>query len=44
LDTTAILADIGANWHVYATMPLIAALIGYLTKRVAIEMMFRPLE
>ncbi len=24
--------------------PLIAALIGYLTKRVAIEMMFRPLE
>ncbi|WP_216217057.1 DUF445 domain-containing protein [Amycolatopsis aidingensis] len=25
-------------------MPFIAALIGYLTKRVAIEMMFRPLE
>ncbi|RZQ61868.1 DUF445 family protein [Amycolatopsis suaedae] len=25
-------------------MPLIAALIGYITKRVAIEMMFKPLE
>ena len=44
MDISAILADIGEHWHVYATMPLIAALIGYLTKRVAIEMMFRPLE
>ncbi|MFD9958017.1 DUF445 domain-containing protein [Amycolatopsis sp. NPDC058986] len=44
MDIPAILADIRAHWHVYATMPLIAALIGYLTKRVAIEMMFRPLE
>src|ERR1043165_7757703 len=25
-------------------MPVIAALIGYVTKRVAIEMMFRPIE
>jgi len=40
----AIVADLAAHWHVYATMPFIAALIGYLTKRVAIEMMFRPLE
>ncbi|WP_158882361.1 DUF445 family protein [Amycolatopsis anabasis] len=40
----AILADIAEHWHVYATMPFIAALIGYITKRVAIEMMFRPLE
>jgi uncharacterized membrane protein YheB (UPF0754 family) len=39
-----IIADLKAHWHVYATMPVIAALIGYLTKRVAIEMMFRPLE
>ncbi|WP_328447866.1 MULTISPECIES: DUF445 family protein [unclassified Amycolatopsis] len=44
MDTSAILADIGAHWHVYLTMPFIAALIGYVTKRVAIEMMFRPLE
>jgi uncharacterized membrane protein YheB (UPF0754 family) len=39
-----IIADIGRHWQVYATMPFIAALIGYATKRVAIEMMFRPLE
>ncbi len=44
LNVSAILDDIGQHWHVYAMMPLIAALIGYLTKRVAIEMMFRPLE
>ena len=29
MDVPADLADIGAHWHVYATMPLIAALIGY---------------
>ncbi len=39
-----VLDDLAEHWHVYATMPFIAALIGYLTKRVAIEMMFRPLE
>ncbi|GAA3556475.1 DUF445 family protein [Amycolatopsis ultiminotia] len=32
------------HWQVYVTMPFIAALIGYVTKRVAIEMMFRPVE
>ncbi len=44
MDLSAVAADLAAHWHVYATMPFIAALIGYLTKRVAIEMMFRPLE
>ena len=44
MDGTGILDDIATHWHVYLTMPFIAALIGYLTKRVAIEMMFRPLE
>jgi hypothetical protein len=39
-----VLRDIAENWHVYATMPVIAALIGYVTKRAAIEMMYRPLE
>ncbi len=28
----------------YLSMPVIAAVIGYVTKRVAIEMMFRPVE
>jgi uncharacterized membrane protein YheB (UPF0754 family) len=36
--------DFSSHWQVYVTMPVIAALIGYVTKRVAIEMMFRPLE
>jgi uncharacterized membrane protein YheB (UPF0754 family) len=29
---------------VYVSMPLVAAVIGYLTKRAAIEMMFRPVD
>ncbi|HVW44295.1 MAG TPA: DUF445 domain-containing protein [Amycolatopsis sp.] len=37
-------ADLAAHWPLYAAIPFIGALIGYVTKRVAIEMMFRPLE
>ncbi|MFF0143808.1 hypothetical protein ATK36_3983 [Amycolatopsis sulphurea] len=40
----AVLDDLARHWPVYASMPFVAALIGYVTKRVAIEMMFRPLE
>ncbi|WP_236796375.1 DUF445 domain-containing protein [Amycolatopsis sp. GM8] len=36
--------DLAAHWPLYLAIPFIAALIGYVTKRVAIEMMFRPLE
>lgn len=39
-----ILADVHRNWAVYLSMPFIAAAIGYLTKLVAIEMMFKPIE
>lgn len=39
-----VITDIGDHWLIYVTMPFIAALIGYLTKLVAVEMMFRPLE
>jgi uncharacterized membrane protein YheB (UPF0754 family) len=39
-----ILRDVERNWLIYASMPIIAAVIGYVTKLVAIEMMFRPLE
>lgn len=31
-------------WYIYVSMPIIAAAIGYLTKLVAIEMIFRPTE
>lgn len=37
-------ASEGHHWIVYASMPLIAAVIGYLTKLVAVEMMFRPID
>ncbi|BDD81346.1 hypothetical protein TPB0596_11090 [Tsukamurella pulmonis] len=37
-----ITADVQRNWLIYVSMPIIAALIGYGTKVVAIRMMFRP--
>ena len=37
-------ADVARHWPLYVSMPLIAALIGYGTKLVAVEMMFRPVE
>src|SRR3569623_339702 len=40
----AIAADFRAHIWIYLSMPLIAALVGYATKIVALEMMFRPLE
>lgn len=39
-----VLADIHENWLLYASMPLVAALIGYGTKLAAIYMMFEPLR
>ena len=39
-----ILRDFGTNWYIYLSMPLLAAVIGFVTKIVAIEMMFRPIE
>ncbi len=44
MDIDAIVADVSARWPLYASIPFIAALIGYITKRVAIEMMFEPIE
>lgn len=37
-------ADLEAHWYIDLTIPLVAALIGYVTKLVAIRMMFQPLE
>lgn len=33
-----------ADWVVYVAMPFVAAALGYVTKRIAVEMMFRPLR
>ena len=34
--------DFHRNWPIYVAMPFVAALIGWVTKIVAIKMMFRP--
>lgn len=39
-----ILDDLAAHWPLYLSLPLLGAVTGYVTKRVAIEMMFRPVE
>ena len=36
--------DFGENWLIYLSMPLIAAFVGWSTKIVALEMLYRPLE
>lgn len=37
-------ADFMAHWPLYLSMPVIAAVIGYVTKILAIQMMFWPIE
>ncbi len=37
-------ADFAEHWYVYLAMPFVAAFIGYTTKVVAVEMLYRPLE
>jgi len=39
-----IAADVQQNWLLYVSMPFVAAAIGYVTKIVAIRMMFEPLD
>jgi len=39
-----VLLDIQQNWMLYASMPFVAAIIGFGTKIVAIRMMFQPIE
>lgn len=44
MSIQSILADFRAHLWLYLSMPVIAAAIGYITKLVAIRMMFQPLE
>lgn len=41
-EWSEIVEDVQTNWWIYASMPFLAGLIGYVTKLVAIKMMFRP--
>lgn len=40
----AILDDFARHWALYVSIPVVAAMIGYGTKLVAIRMMFQPVE
>jgi uncharacterized membrane protein YheB (UPF0754 family) len=44
MSWAAILDDVQRNWFLYCSMPIVAAIIGYVTKLVAIRMMFQPIE
>lgn len=39
-----IVTDVQQNWLIYLSMPFVAAIIGFITKVVAIRMMFQPLD
>jgi uncharacterized membrane protein YheB (UPF0754 family) len=39
-----IVTDVQHNWIIYLSMPFVAAIIGFVTKIVAIRMMFQPIE
>ena len=41
---SSVWADVRENWQIYALMPVFGAFIGYVTKLLAIRMMFQPLE
>ncbi len=40
----SIVEDVTRHWYIVFSIPLVAALIGYVTKLVAIRMMFEPIE
>ena len=44
MGLAAILEDVQRNWLLYCSMPVVAAIIGYVTKLLAIRMMFQPIE
>lgn len=37
-------ADFELNWLIYASMPVVAAFVGYTTKLLFLQMMYKPLE
>ena len=41
---SGVVTDLAEHWYIDLSIPVVAAIIGYVTKLVAIRMMFRPLE
>ncbi len=44
VDWNALVADVREHWLLYLSLPVASAVIGYVTKVVAIQMMFKPIE
>jgi uncharacterized membrane protein YheB (UPF0754 family) len=44
LSDGSVLHDLAVHWYIDLSIPVVAAIIGYVTKLVAIRMMFQPLE
>jgi uncharacterized membrane protein YheB (UPF0754 family) len=44
MDLRTVFDDVGEHWYIYVSIPVMAAVIGYVTKLVAIRMMFLPLD
>ncbi len=44
MNWSVVVDDIQQYWWIYAAMPVMAALIGYVTKLLAVWMLFNPLE
>lgn len=44
IDWQGIGSDLRQHWMVYLSLPVASAIIGYVTKVVAIQMMFHPIE
>ena len=40
----ALKSDFSANWLIYLSMPFVAAFVGYTTKLLFLQMLYRPLE
>lgn len=44
MDGSSVLAEIQANFWLYLSIPLVAGVIGYVTKLLALQMMFEPID
>lgn len=42
--SVGVLQDIAEHWYIDLSIPVVAAIIGYVTKLVAIRMMFQPID
>ena len=44
MDWATIYADVQENYLIYGSIPIVAAILGYVTKVAAVKMMFYPMK